>query len=178
MQSTAKTIVLDNKTYSLPKLTIRDLFSIGDEFVASREALARKLAKEENLDRYEIINIVNQIRANRPSVADLVGFASTPEGVNAVITKSCQKAELSDDDVKTIMDETPFDELVYTARLLASGLTDKAEAEEAKANADAAKEEEVIEKSPLSQKKSKKVSTKKKSGDEKEVGWFGKQSQE
>lgn len=120
MTSTTATLMTDSGVKVIfQRLTIPDLFSLVDEIQAEREVIARKLAKEEALDKLDTLNLVDHVRNNKPTVRDLFTHSESPQGAVKILTKSLRLAGVSEANIPATLAEFNFGTLIEVAKMLA-----------------------------------------------------------
>lgn len=119
MEAITKTLVLDNnETVVFPRLDLSDLFALADEVQAEREKVARVLGKEEKMDRYEIINMVVEIRTRKPTIQEILSTCSSPQGAFQVLMRSLTKGKVEKAKATDILSHIPIPDCLDTARML------------------------------------------------------------
>ncbi len=128
MESITKTVVLDNgDKVEFARLDLEDLFSLTDELLASKEAVARQLAQEEKLDRYETMNLVLEIRNGKPSVQELLAHSTSPQGSSSVLRKSLTKKNVPADRQQALIGRVHIPTCIDIARMLILDVQEKPE---------------------------------------------------
>lgn len=119
MESITKTVVLDdNETVVFSRLDLSDLFSLTDEVQAEREQVARQLGREEGLDKYEIMNLVLEVRTRKPTVSEILQSCSSPQGAYRILNKSLSKSKVEKDKTKSILSRMSIPDCLDVARML------------------------------------------------------------
>ncbi len=130
MESITKTVILEqysdatvdppvvhpSEVIKFKRLDLEELINIGDQMVATREAIAKDLAKENKLDTHEIINVILDIRSRRPSITEILNYARCPEGALLLLQKSLMKNKISQPEIKRINSRIPTPEAIELAK--------------------------------------------------------------
>lgn len=133
MESICKSIVLgDSTTVEFPRLVIGDLLSLGDQVVAQREKVARDLARDEKLDRIDTINLILELRKQRPTIGEMLESTKTPEGSIMVLKRSLSKAKVEAARQDEILGLMSIPDCVDVAQMLIFDVQETKAKEEAK----------------------------------------------
>ncbi len=126
MKTPTKVLVLDDDTKVVfTRLTLKDLFSICDEIQGFREKELRELCKTEDLDVYQTLNVIMDLRRNRPTLADVLTSAGSPKGAEKLLKVSLAKGGVSDKDADVLIEKIGIPDCTDTARMLVLDVQEK-----------------------------------------------------
>jgi hypothetical protein len=131
VQSVTKTLTIDGQPVTFQRLSLEDMPAISDQIKTEREKLARELGREEKLDKYEITNLVLELRSKPPTVAEILASTDTAQGASRVIRMSLNKSGVPADKHGEIIAKIEIPAALELARNLVLDVQD--EPEDAKA---------------------------------------------
>lgn len=117
MIATTKTLIIDGEFIEIKRLSLNDLQSIGDAMQTQKETIARQIAKEEKLDKYELINLIVEIRRQQVTMNEILNSTATPAGATNIIKKSMIKSGLKPELQNKVLDHN-IPDLIEIAKML------------------------------------------------------------
>lgn len=126
--SITKTVILcDGTTLEIKRLSLSDLISLSETIQIEREQIVKKLADEEKLDRYEKLNLINEVRRTPVDINEVIKNSTSPKGAISVIKKALVKSGFDTVIQERVLEEIDILDLIVLSKNLVLDVKDEKE---------------------------------------------------
>jgi hypothetical protein len=128
MESICKVVHLDNdERVEFPRLSLEELFSIGEDISSQREREVEQLGRQDKLDKLDISNLKLEMRLKKPSIQEILALCHTPQIASKVLRTSLNKAKVDPKQHAEIISQLAIPDALVLAKNLVLDVQDEPE---------------------------------------------------